>query len=80
MKFSRKFKQLIEDDFSNVSRIVSETGKVTYEAGHNRNGHSDVTSAIVLAMEGIRQHPASFALPQTYMRQSSFGSYGSRLS
>ena len=80
MKFSRKFKQLIEDDFSNVNRIVSETGKVTYEAGHNRNGHSDVTSAIVLAMEGIRQHPASFALPQTYMRQSSFGSYGSRLS
>ena len=60
VKFNRKFKSLLEEDFSNVSRIVSESGKVSFEAGRNRNGHSDVTSSIVLALQAAKKNPVNF--------------------
>lgn len=49
-KVNRKFKPMIETDFNNVQRIVNEAGQVKYSAGHNDQGHSDITSAIVLAL------------------------------
>ena len=79
LKFSRKFKDLVEMDFMNVHRIVSETGKVSFEAGRGKNGHSDVTSALVLAIQAAKSSPACMAAPAPYVRVSPFGSWHSRL-
>lgn len=72
VKFNKKLKKLIEDDFRNVQRIVTESGQVRYIAGHDQNGHSDATSAIVLALQAIHDMPSSANLPITYARRSSF--------
>lgn len=79
VKFNRKFKALIEEDFSNVSRIVSETGKVSFDAGRNRLGHSDVTSSIVLGVQSAKKNPAQMTAPLSYVRASPFGAWSSRL-
>lgn len=71
---------MVKIDFQNVSRIVTENGKVKFVAQHNSQGHSDITSALVLALWAYHDNPASFAMPQTYMMPTAFGSYGSRLS
>ena len=73
LKINRKFKSMIELDFNNVQRIVNEAGQVKYEAGHNSQGHSDITSAIVLALQAIKDKPVSFSLPSAYQRYSAFG-------
>ena len=66
VKFNRKLKKLIEDDFRNVQRIVTESGQVRYEAGHDQNGHSDATSAIILALQAIHDMPQSMSVPMPY--------------
>ena len=72
VKFNKKLKKLIEDDFRNVQRIVTEAGQVRYVAGHDQNGHSDATSAIVLALQATRDMPSSAKTPLTYIRTSRF--------
>lgn len=72
VKFNAKFKKLVEDDFRNVQRIVTEAGQVKYEAGHDQNGHSDATSAIVLALQAIHDMPSNAKTPYTYTRTSIF--------
>lgn len=72
MKFNRKLKKLIEDDFRNVQRIVTESGQVRYIAGHDQNGHSDATSAIVLALQAIHDMPSNAKTPLAYIRTSRF--------
>ena len=79
LKFNSKYRPLIEEDFSNVHRIVSETGKVTFEAGRGRTGHSDVTSAIVLGYQAAKQNPANMSTPVAYVLPSAFGQRTSRL-
>lgn len=75
LKINQKFKSMIELDFNNVRRIVNEAGQVKYEAGHNAQGHSDITSAIVLALQAIKDKPVSFAAPVSYSRSSVFSGY-----
>lgn len=72
LKFNIKLKKLIEDDFRNVQRIVTESGQVRYIAGHDQNGHSDATSAIVLALQAIHDMPSNANTPFTYMHTSRF--------
>lgn len=67
VKFNRKLKKLIEDDFRNVQRIVTESGQVRYAAGHDQNGHSDATSAIILALQAIHDMPQSMSVPMPYL-------------
>ena len=50
-------------DFVNVTRVVSESGKVSYEAGRNGDGHSDFTSALVLAIQAAVDTPYQTGLP-----------------
>ena len=78
LKFNSKFRSIIEEDFQNVHRIVSETGKVQFEAGRSKQGHSDVTSAIVLALQAAKDNPVNLVEPQSYMRFSSLGQWHSR--
>ena len=77
--FNKKYQDLIISDFNNVHRIVSESGKVTYEAGRNKNGHSDVTSAIVLALESISKTKVNKQVPMSILHSSVFGNRRSRL-
>ena len=77
LKFNSKFRSIIEEDFQNVHRIVSETGKVQFEAGRSKQGHSDVTSAIVLALQSAKDNPVNLVEPQSYMRFSSLGQWHS---
>lgn len=79
LKFSRKLKDLVVSDFSNVHRIVSEAGKVSYEAGRTADGHSDATSAIVLALRAVHDMEYGAQEPLTYVRPSPFGAWRSRL-
>lgn len=76
LKVSRKWKAALELDFQNVHRIVNEAGKVIFEAGRNSQGHSDITSALVLALQSAKKHPASISMPVSWQRPSAFGSGG----
>lgn len=72
LKVNIKFKSIIEKDFKNVQRVVNESGQVKYIAGHNENGHSDITSGLVLGIRAIDDHPVNFQMPIQYIRQSIF--------
>ena len=72
LKVNIKFKSIIEKDFKNVQRVVNESGQVKYIAGHNENGHSDITSGLVLGIRAIDDHPANFQMPIQYISQSIF--------
>lgn len=61
--FADHLRPLVVSDFSNIARVVTESGKVTYTAGRNENGHSDGASAIVLALQAAKNRPASFVQP-----------------
>lgn len=77
--FNKKYKDLIISDFNNVHRRVSESGKISYEAGRNQNGHSDVTSAIVLALESFSKAKVNEQVPMPIIHSSVFGNRRSRL-
>lgn len=70
--FKKDFKNILKNDFYNVHRIVTESGQVKFEAGRDDQGHSDVTSSIVLGLEAIKQMPVSYALPRGYTGVSRF--------
>lgn len=76
LKFARHLKPLVVQDFSNVHRVVTESGKVSYQAGRNENGHSDATSALVLAIQAAVQHPRQAQLPSATRLNSMFGFSG----
>jgi phage FluMu gp28-like protein len=79
LKFASHLEQLVKQDIRNVHRLVNEAGKVSYSAGRDANGHSDATSAIVLAIQASKQFPNQIATPQAYGRQSAFGGYDPRM-
>ena len=76
---NKKFKSMIEQDFQNVQRIVTENGQVKFNAGRDQNGHSDITSALVLCLNAIRQNPVTFSNPQPGIYTSRLNSWHSRL-
>ena len=71
--FKAEFKDQIIQDFANVSRIVTEDGKVKFSAGRDASGHSDLTSSLTLALEAMKKSPMNFKNPQTHVPFSSFG-------
>lgn len=75
---NRRLKPLIVQDFNNVQRVVTESGKVQYIAGHNEQGHSDATSSLVLALEAQHQHPIQMSAPVSYALPSAFGGWQRR--
>lgn len=70
MLFNRTYRSIIEEDFRNVHRITTDSGKVVFQANRSVLGHSDVTSAIVLASEAYRNRPAQASLPQAGLVRS----------
>lgn len=77
---NRRLKPLIVQDFNNVQRVVTESGKVQYIAGHDEHGHSDATSSLVLALEAWHQRPVQMSMPVSYTSFSSLGQWHSRFS
>ena len=72
LKFPTRVKELVVKDFNNVNRVVSESGKVSYEAGRGADGHSDFTSALVLAIQAAIGTPSSIQLPVPNPVKSAF--------
>lgn len=56
-----------------MHRVVNEAGTVKYEAGRDSNGHSDFTSALVLALQAATSSPIQASLPTAARVQSVFG-------
>lgn len=74
--FMRKiYKNDIEEDFSNVHKIVNEAGKVTYQQTRGNGRHADIVSSLVLGLRAIHDHPVNATAPISYKSFSSFGSY-----
>ena len=73
LKFATHLKPLVEADFSNVARVVSESGRVSYQAGRGGDGHSDFTSALVLAIQAAVQQPVQTGLPAAAPVPTTFG-------
>ena len=59
-------------DVLNVSRIVTESGQVRYTAESNAEGHGDIISGIVLALQAWHDFPIQVSLPIPYARPTSF--------
>ena len=70
--FSPEAAKLARADVLNVSRIVTESGQVRYTAESNDEGHGDIVSGIVLALQAWHDFPLQASLPIPYARASSF--------
>lgn len=62
IKFNSKFIDIVTRDIQNVERIVTESGQVKYQASRDENGHSDITSGLVLAYKALKD--GSYASPE----------------
>lgn len=70
--FSHEAAALARADLLNVSRIVTESGQVRYTAASNDEGHGDIVSGIVLALQAWHDFPIQASLPLPYQRASAF--------
>ena len=77
--FRDTLRDLVVPQIANVQRIVTASGDVRYSAGRNDCGHSDAISAILLALQARKDHPASSSLPVSVCRPSRMGSSRFRL-
>lgn len=70
--FSPEAAKLARADVLNVSRIVTESGQVRYMADSNEEGHGDVISGIVLALQAWHDFPLQASLPVPWSRATAF--------
>ena len=70
--FSPEAAKLARADVLNVSRIVTESGQVRYTADSNAEGHGDIISGIVLALQAWHDFPIQVSLPIPYSRMTAF--------
>ena len=70
--FSPEAAKLARADVLNVSRIVTESGQVRYTAESNAEGHGDIISGIVLALQAWHDFPIQVSLPIPDARPTSF--------
>lgn len=72
LTFATHLKKMIENDFRNISRVVTPNGDVRYQAGRTSSGHSDVTSSLLLALAACAKFKTSFGLPSPVEFSSRF--------
>ena len=79
MFFKEDFRTQIVSDLSLIQQIISENGKLSYVSRRANGSHGDIVSAIVLALQAIRDNPINASTPQTFQFPSAFGNWYSRL-
>ena len=79
MFFKEDFRTQIVSDLSLIQQIISENGKLSYVSRRANGSHGDIVSAIVLALQAIRDNPINASTPQTFQFNSAFGNWYSRL-
>lgn len=77
--FKEDFRTQIVSDLSLIQQIISENGKLSYVSRRANGSHGDIVSAIVLALQAIRDNPINASTPQTFQFNSAFGNWYSRL-
>ena len=77
--FKEDFRTQIVSDLSLIQQIISENGKLSYVSRRANGSHGDIVSAIVLALQAIRDNPINASAPQTFQFNSAFGNWYSRL-
>ena len=77
--FKEDFRTQIVSDLSLIQQIISENGKVSYVSRRANGSHGDIVSAVVLALQAIRDNPINASTPQTFQFNSVFGNWRSRL-
>ena len=59
---------------SQVKRIISDSGKIIFEAKRtSETRHSDISSSLALAIEAMHEMPKNGTKPVTHIPFSSFG-------
>ena len=68
----RKYFNELVADIDNVSQIVNDNGKVIYNAKSTKDGHSDRLSALLLALQGVKDNIVNLTFPVTFKFNSRF--------
>lgn len=68
----RKYFNELVADIDNVSQIVNDNGKVIYNAKSTKDGHSDRLSALLLALQGVKDNVVNLTFPVTFKFNSRF--------
>ena len=66
------FRDLLIDDVANTRKIISSSGKVSYQASRTGQGHSDVVSACVRGIQAAKDMPQSATRPVAWKMKSVF--------
>ena len=57
VKFAKHLIERVKQDLQQVSRVVTASGEVRYQASRGTEGHADITSALVLCTEAFKKMP-----------------------
>lgn len=79
VKFAKHLIERVKQDMQQVSRVVTASGEVRYQASRGEEGHSDITSALVLCIESFKKMPMSQALPVSMPAASRLGTWHARI-
>ena len=79
VKFAKHIIERVRQDVQQVSRVVTASGEVRYQASRVTEGHADITSALVLCVEAFRKMPLSQALPVSAPAASRLGAWRARI-
>lgn len=66
------FKDLLLDDVANTRKIITNTGKISYQASRNGQGHSDIVSACVRGIQSAKDTPLNASRPVAWKMKSVF--------
>lgn len=73
------FVRQLVDDLGGVKRMISSVGRISYTAPHTKDGHSDASSALALAVQAEHDFPECAAEPFSWLPTSQFGAARSAL-
>lgn len=79
VKFARHILERVRQDIQQVSRVVTASGEVRYQASRSEEGHADTTSALVLCVEAFKKMPISQSLPVSSPAASRLGAWSARI-
>ena len=79
VKFARHIMERVKQDIQQVSRVVTASGEVRYQAIRSEEGHADTISALVLCVEAFKNMPLSQSLPVSMPAASRLGAWRARI-